>query len=84
MDEIPVFLNMNINGVVDKIGNKQIIVKSQNQEKCRVSVLLTILANGNKFAPFVIFKGNKDSPNIRKELNALDIVKKGKIFYEIN
>ena len=84
MDETPVFLNMNINGVVDKIGNKQIIVKSQNQEKCRVSVLLIILANGNKLAPFAIFKGNKDSPNIRKELNALDIVKKGKIFYEIN
>ena len=29
--------------------------------------LLTILANGYKLAPFVIFKGNKDSPNIRKE-----------------
>lgn len=40
--------------------------------------------NVNKLAPFVKFKGNKDSPNIRKELNALDIVKNGKIFYEIN
>ena len=77
MDETPVFLNMNINGVGDKIGNKQIIVKTQNQEKCRVSVLLTILANGYKLAPFVIFKGNKDSSNIRKELIALDIVKNG-------
>ena len=46
--------------------------------------MLTILANGYKLAPFVIFKGNKDSPNIRKELIALDIVKNGKIFYEIN
>ena len=42
------------------------------------------MANGYKLAPFVIFKGNNDSPNIRKELNALDIVKYGKIFYEIN
>ena len=67
MDKTPVFLNMNINGVVDKIANKQIIIKTQNQEKCRVSILLTILINGYKLAPFVIFKGNKDSPNIRKE-----------------
>ena len=51
MDETPVFLNMNINWVVDKIGNKQI---------------------------------NNDSPNIRKESNSLDLVKNGKIFYEIN
>ena len=42
--------------------------------------MLTILANGYKLAPFVIFKGNKDSPNIRKEMNALDIVKMEEYF----
>ena len=78
IDETLVFLNMNINGVEDKIDNKQIIVKIQNQ-KLRVSVLLTILAK-KKLRPFIIFKGRNYSPNIRKELNELDILKNGIYF----
>ena len=56
MDQTPVFLNMNINGVVEIIGNKQIIVKTPNQEKIRVFALLTILSNEKKLPPFIIFK----------------------------
>ena len=53
MEETPVFLNMflnmNINAVMGHIGNKQIIVKIQNQEKIRVYALLTILENLKSF-----------------------------------
>ena len=50
-----------------KIGKKNVTVKSFGKEKSRISCLLSITANGEKLAPFVIFKGQKGSI-INKEL----------------
>ena len=84
MDETPIFFNMNINGIVERKGNKNIIVKTQNQENMKISVILCILANGQKLPPFVIFRGSRKSKKIRSKLDELDIVKSKKVFYDIN
>ena len=53
MDETPININMPPNYSVAKKGKKNIIIiRTQGQEKCRVSLLLTILANGKKLNPF--------------------------------
>lgn len=42
-----------------KIGKKTVTVKSSGKEKSRISCLLTITANREKLAPFVILKDKK-------------------------
>ena len=37
-------------------GQKSILIKTQDQKKCRITVLLTITADGGKLPPFIIFK----------------------------
>ena len=56
MDETPVFLNMPLTKTIVKRESRQLIIKTQNQEKCRISVLLTIVADGSKLPPLIIFK----------------------------
>ena len=67
MEKTPVFLNMPLNKTIVKIWSRQVIIKTQNQEKCRISFLLTILADGSKLPPLVIFKA-KDRVNIYNKL----------------
>ena len=68
MDETPIFLNIQKTKTIVKRGSKQVIVKTQGQEKCRVTVILTILADGDKLPPLIIFKA-KDTGKIYKSLN---------------
>ena len=42
IDETPIFLNMPYNTTIEKKGKKNIIINTQNQEKCRIIVLLGI------------------------------------------
>ena len=81
MDETPIFLNMPITKTIVKRGSKQVIVKTQGQEKCRVTVILTILAEGDKLPPLIIFKA-KDTGKIYKSLIEDINVKTGKCFIE--
>ena len=67
MDETPVFLNMPLTKTIVKRGSRQVIIKTQNQEKCRISVLLTIVADGSKLPPMIIFKA-KDRANVYNKL----------------
>jgi hypothetical protein len=78
MDETPLYLNMPPERVVEKIGAKEVIVKTQGQESCRVSVLLTILGSGEKLPPMIIFKG-KEMARIETQLNKLEVVKNKRI-----
>ena len=55
MDETPIFFNMYPNKTIAKKGNKTILIKTQSQEKSRISVILCINADGEK-TPFLIFK----------------------------
>ena len=56
MDETPVYLNMPPNYTIEKIGSRQVSIKTLGQEKTRVSLVLAILADGNKLPPLLIFK----------------------------
>ena len=56
MDETPIFFNMYSNDTIAKKGNKTILIKTQSQEKCRISIILCITADGEKLPPFLIFK----------------------------
>ena len=51
------------NYTITKKEKKNVIIRTQGQEKCRVSILLTILADRQKLSPFVIFKGKENSRN---------------------
>ena len=59
MDETPVFLNMPLTKTIVKRGSRQVIIKTLNQEKCRISVLLTIVADGSKLPPLSYLKQKK-------------------------
>jgi len=59
MDETPIFFNMYPNKTIAKKGNKTILIKTQSQEKCRISVILCITADGEKLPPFLILKQKK-------------------------
>ena len=48
IDETPICFNMIENRTVSFKGVKTVTIKTQNQDKCRYSVLLTITADGNK------------------------------------
>jgi hypothetical protein len=67
MDETPIFFNMIPSNTIIYKNNKSILIKTQNQDKCRISVLLTITANGNKLPPYIIFKA-KNKGNVENEL----------------
>lgn len=67
MDETPLFFNMTFTKTIVKKGNRQVIVKTQNQEKARIWVILTILNDGTKLAPLIIFKA-QDRSTIYKQL----------------
>lgn len=55
------------NKTIAKRGKKTILIKSQNQQKCRISVILGIVTDGSKLAPLIILKG-KAGGYIEKEL----------------
>ena len=79
VDETPIWFDMTYNTTIAKIGEKSIKVRTFGGERLRVSLILCILANGDKLPPLVIFKGSK---NGRKEnsLNDNIHVKKNEIY----
>jgi len=59
MDETPLSFNMIPTKTLAKKGTKSIIIKALDQEKCRVSILLTITADDGRLPPYIIFKGKR-------------------------
>ena len=41
------------NYVIEEKGKKSVIIRTQNQENCKLSVLLSILSNGKKLSPLL-------------------------------
>ena len=68
MDESPIFFNMVPKKTIAKRGKKTILIKTQSQEKVRISIILTISADGDKLKPLIIFKG-KTGGLIEKNLS---------------
>ena len=48
MNETPLSFNMIPTKTITKKGTKSIIIKTLDQEKCRVSILLTITPDGGR------------------------------------
>lgn len=69
MDETALQYNMPSNKTVNKVGAKTITIRTQRQEKCRISVILSICANRNKLNPLIIFKGAKNGKIYKSLLN---------------
>lgn len=57
VDETALSYNMPFNKTIHKCGTKTICIRTQRQEKCRISILLSIAGDGNKLMPYAIFKG---------------------------
>lgn len=59
IDETALMYNMPETKTVHKIGAKTIAIKTQNQEKSRISVILGICGKGEKLKTLIIFMGAK-------------------------
>ena len=56
MDETAVWSDMVSNTNINSTGAKEVALKSTGNEKVRVSVCLTVKADGTKTNPFIVFK----------------------------
>ena len=63
MDKTTLSLNVAPNKSVVKKGGKFIIINTQKQEKCRISVLSTIMVDDSKLLPHLIFKCKTNGTN---------------------
>ena len=79
MDETPIYLESISKNTIAPIGEKSVYIRTHGGEKTRITVILTIRADGRKLPPFLVFKGEK---NGKKEsiLNNCENCKKNKIF----
>lgn len=79
MDETPIFFEIFQNKIIARTGAKNVNVKSFGTDKIRKSVILTILAYGEKLSLLIAFKGK---PGKRLELNLSKNIQcqKGEIF----
>jgi hypothetical protein len=55
-DETPVFFYMPANTTVDTKGSNSVPVKTTGHEKLRITVMLSVPADGRKLTPFVILE----------------------------
>jgi hypothetical protein len=60
-DETPVYFDMPPNYTVDDTGAKSVAVKTSGHEKMRATVMLVVLADGNKL-PLYVFLNRKNMP----------------------
>ena len=67
-DETAIYYENPDNYTIDIKGHKEIIINTDGNESKKISVLLSIAANGNKLPPFLIFKGAEEK-TIEKKLN---------------
>lgn len=60
---------------IEKKGGKSIIIKTQELEKYRISVILCITVDGGKLPPYLIFKAGSDGrigKDLKKDPNVLN------------
>ena len=83
MDETALFLNMSPKKTINEKGDNTIMIKTLGQEKQRISILLSVSAEGDKLAALVVFKG-KPNGKICKNLNNNLYVKQKYLFVRCN
>ena len=57
MDETPVYLDMFSDTTIDFVGAENVSIVTTGREKYRLTVLLSICANGWKLPPLIVAKG---------------------------
>ena len=57
MDETPICYENIYKSTITKICTQKVTVKNFNKDKLRIIVLLSILSDGTKLPPLIIFKG---------------------------
>ena len=77
-DETPVYLDSPYNYCIAKKGTHIITIRTLGIETARLTVLLSITANGNKLKPFIIFKG-KGEIRLYQNLQKFKQVRDGSI-----
>ena len=82
-DETPIWFDMTYNTSISKIGEKSVKVCTFYGERLRVSLILSILAGGEKLPPLIIFKGTKNGPKENRQNDNID-VKNKEIFIRYN
>ena len=71
MDETAVWADMVTETTVDRIGQKEIALKSSGHEKVGVTVCLAAQADGKKLKPFIVFGGAKrECKNLNDEFKS--------------
>ena len=73
MDETPVWFEMFMNETIERIGAKEVKIKSFGCDKNGISLVLTVLANGEKLKPVIIFKGKTDNRLEKKLQNNIHV-----------
>lgn len=68
MDETPIFFTPALNGAISYKGAKQVVVSTQDQEKQRLTIVLSIAGN------------NSDSHILYNRIYKIPFFKKKKIF----
>ena len=59
MDEMPIWLDTQCNYTVEQKGVKQVLIRTSDCEKQRITVMLGITADRHKLPPYLIFKRKK-------------------------
>lgn len=83
LDEAYLCINITPNYSISPKGKKSIYYQNSITRKSHVSVILTILANGGKLTPLLIFKGVSNGSIYNNLKNNL-YVKHKKIYIEFN
>ena len=83
VDETVLCYNMPFNKTIHKCGAKTICIRTQRQEKWRISILLGIAGDGIKLIPYGIFKGAANG-KIIKDLNKTKYVTEKRCICQTN
>ena len=59
MDQTPVFYSMHDEYTLEKKGVRTVNVRTAKNESSRITVAVTISANGDILTPMIIFKGKR-------------------------
>ena len=64
VDETPIYLEFFTDKTYNKKGAKEVIIKTNGNEKKHVTVILAVSSSGIKLPPVSIFKGMPDKNNV--------------------
>jgi hypothetical protein len=83
-DETSVWFDCVANYTIDKVGTKEVTLKSTGHEKMRISVMLCAKANGFKCKPYVLLERKREMPELISKYKSLVLEFAGKIWMDDN